>query len=155
MYNGYNGNGNGPKFRNAGRGIPPLYLYIGIGVLVVLGIWLISGFLRAGIEAYFALGTGILLVLGNLRDLLMNPYPQRSNVALLNTLLGAGLILFFLGSGAFPPIGTLWYIPAVLLLLLAAPLMIGRATVYTAYLQTARQVAGGVRQAITNLIRTY
>ncbi len=153
MYNGYNGNNNGPKFRNVGRGnIPPLYLYIGIGALVVLGLWLISGFLRASIESYFALVTGILLVLGNLRDVIINPYQQRSNVPLINTFLGGGLIFYFLGNGGFPPLGGLWFIPAVLMIVLAAPLMLGRAQVYTAYLDTARNVGNGVRQAVYSLI---
>src|SRR5262245_31831190 len=41
----YNGNGN----RYSGtRGIRPLYLYIGIGALVLLGIWLIMSLLRPG-----------------------------------------------------------------------------------------------------------
>lgn len=153
MYNGYNGNE--PKFRNVGRGsIPPLYLYIGIGVLVLLGLWLVSGFLRASIESYFALVTGVLLVLGNLRDVILNPYQQRSNVPLVNSLLGGGLIFYFLGNGGFPPLGALWYVAAVLMVVLAAPLMIGRAAVYTAYLETARNVGNGVRQAVTTLIQT-
>ena len=121
----YNGNGN--KYGNGATGrvsaLPPVYLYIGIGVLVLLGIWLLSSFFRAGIEGYFALTAGILLVLGNLRDLIANPYAQRSNIALLNTLIGGGLIFYFLGRGGFPPLGGFWYIPAVLLLLIAAPLM--------------------------------
>jgi hypothetical protein len=153
----YNGNGN--KYGNgvAGRvaALPPLYLYLGIGILVVLGIWLLSSFFSAGVEGYFALTAGILLVLGNLRDLIANPYAQRSNIALLNTLIGGGLIFFFLGRGGFPPIGGFWYLPAVLLLLIAAPLMIGRASVYTVYLGTARNVVGGIRRAVTNRPRTY
>ncbi|MDQ2997669.1 MAG: hypothetical protein M3R61_11505, partial [Chloroflexota bacterium] len=73
MYNG-NGNsyGSGPSRR--GAGIPPLYLYIGVGILVLLGIWLLMSFFRAGIDGYFALAAGVLLVLGNLRDLIANPY---------------------------------------------------------------------------------
>src|SRR3954452_9173174 len=103
MYNG-NGNKYTTKTRSRGGGIPPLYLYIGIAILVLLGLWLVAGFFRAGIAEYFALATGVLLVLGNLRDLIANPYPQRSNTALLNTMLGGGLIFFFLGGGAFPPL---------------------------------------------------
>jgi len=153
----YNGNGNRYSNGGTGRGagIPPLYLYIGIGILVLLGIWMLAGFFRAGVEGYFALVAGALLVLGNLRDLIANPYLQRGNVSLLNTLIGSGLIFFFLGKGGFPPIGSLWYVVAVVLLLIAAPLMLGRAAVYTAYLGTARNVIGGVRRAVTDRIRTY
>src|SRR5262245_40777347 len=104
MYNG-NSNSYGTGGPRRGSGIPPLYIYIGVGLLVLLGIWLLLSFFRAGIDAYFALITGILLVLGNLRDLIANPYPNRSNVSLLNTLLGGGLIFFFLGKGGFPPLG--------------------------------------------------
>lgn len=150
MYNG-NGNAYGSGSPRHGLNIPPLYLYIGIGVLVLLGLWLVSGFLRPGIEGYFALAAGILLVLGNLRDLIANPYPQRSNTALLNTMIGGGLIFFWLGKG----FGMLWFIPAVLLLLIAAPLMIGRASVYGVYVQAARNVAGNVRRVFHGITRTY
>jgi hypothetical protein len=154
MYNG-NGNsyGSGPSRR--GAGIPPLYLYIGVGILVLLGIWLLLSFFRAGIDGYFALLAGVLLVLGNLRDLIANPYAQRGNVSLLNTLIGGGLIFFFLGKGNFPPIGGIWYVPAIILMLIAAPLMLGRAAVYTAYVGTARRAIGTVRQAIGSRIKTY
>ena len=158
MYNG-NGNGNGNNYGNGSSGrfsaIPPLYLYIGIGLAMLLGIWLLSSFFRAGIEGYFTLVAGVLLVLGNLRDLLANPYAQRSNIALLNTLIGGGLIFYFLGRGGFPPIGGFWYAPAVLMLLIAAPLMIGRASVYSVYLGAARNVVGGIRRVVGGWTRTY
>ena len=153
----YNGNGNQYTTKGPGRGlgIPPVYLYVGVAILVLLGIWLLAGFFRAKIDAYFALVTGILLVLGNLRDLIANPYPLRSSTALLNTLLGGGLIFFFLGNGAFPPLGPIWYVVAVALLLVAAPLMIGRASVYATYIGTARNFVGGIRRVVGNLTRTY
>jgi hypothetical protein len=152
----YNGNGNNYGNGSTGRAstIPPLYLYIGIAAVVLLGIWLLSSFFRAGIEAYFALVSGVLLVLGNLRDLIANPYAQRSNIALLNTLIGGGLFFYFLGNGGFPPLGSLWYAPAVLLLLIAAPLMIGRASVYTVYLGAARTAVGGIRRVVGNWTHT-
>ena len=153
----YNGNGN--KYSNGASGrfsaIPPLYLYIGIALAVLLGIWLVSSFFRAGIEGYFTLVAGVLLVLGNLRDLIANPYAQRSNIALLNTLIGGGLIFYFLGRGGFPPLGWVWYAPAVLLLLIAAPLMIGRASVYSVYLGAARNVVGGIRRVVGGWPRCY
>ena len=153
----YNGNGN--KYSNGSSGrfsaIPPLYLYIGIGLVVLLGIWLVSSLFQAGIEGYFTLIAGVLLVLGNLRDLLANPYAQRSNIALLNTLIGGGLIFYFLGRGGFPPLGGLWYAPAVLMMLIAAPLMIGRASVYSVYLGAARNLVGGIRRVVGGWTRTY
>ena len=153
MYNG-NGNsyGNGSSRRG---GIPSTYLYIGIGILVLLGIWLLLSFFRVGIDGYFALAAGVLLVLGNLRDLIANPYAQRGNVSLLNTLIGGGLIFFFLGKGNFPPLGAIWYVPALILMLIAAPLMLGRAAVYTAYVGAARKAIGTVRSAVGSRIKTY
>jgi hypothetical protein len=153
----YNGNGSNYRRSPSGRfaGIPPVYLYIGIALLVVLGLWFLSSFFSAGIEGYFAVTAGILLVLGNLRDLIANPYAQRSNIALLNTLIGGGLIFYFLGRGGFPPLGGIWYIPAVLMLLIAAPLMIGRASVYTVYLGAARNTVDGIRRVVGSLTRTY
>lgn len=150
----YNGNGNGTRYGNGTtrRGIPQLYVYLGIGVLVLLGIWFVSSFLKPGIDGYFALVAGILLVLGNLRDLLMNPYPQRSNVALINTLIGGALVFFWLGKGGFPPLGLIWYVPAVVMLLVATPLMIGRASVYTAYVNTARSLVDGARRVVESVL---
>ncbi|MBK9715519.1 MAG: hypothetical protein IPO81_30180 [Kouleothrix sp.] len=154
MYNG-NGNSYGNGSYRRGSKIPPIYLYIGVGILVVLGIWLLLSFFRAGIDGYFALAAGILLVLGNLRDLIATPYAQRNNVSLMNTLLGGSLIFFFLGKGGFPPIGWIWYVPALVLMLIAAPLMLGRAVVYTAYVNTARKAIGTVKNAVGSRIKTY
>jgi len=151
MYNN-NGNSYGGGSYRRGSGIPPIYLYIGIGILLLLGIWLLMGFLRAGIDAYFALVVGILLVLGNLRDLIANSYQGRSQVSLMNTLLGAGLVFFFLGRG---PLGLIGYVPAIVLTLIAAPLMLGRAVVYTAYVNTARKAIGTVKNVVGSRIRTY
>ncbi len=38
------------------------------------------------------------------------------------------------------------------MLLIAAPLMIGRASVYTVYLGTARTAVGSIRRVVGNLI---
>jgi hypothetical protein len=145
----YNGNG----YRTyGGRRIPPLYIYIGVGLLALLALWFVSGFVRAGVEGYFALAAGVMLVLGNLRDVITNPRPGRENTPLLNTMIGGGLILFFLGRGGFPPIGWIWYIPAVVLLLLAAPLMLGRASFYSTYLGVARDAYTNARRAIGSMV---
>ncbi len=143
-------NGSGYKYQSGRKtpfGIRPLYLYIGIGILALIALWFVSGLLTAGITAYFSLAAGVLLVLGNLRDVIMNPVLQKGNTGLLNTLIGVGLILFFVGS-AF---GALWFIPAVLLLLLAAPLMLGRSEVYATYMLAARNTADTVRRTISGV----
>ncbi|HNP85721.1 MAG: hypothetical protein JST60_09890 [Chloroflexi bacterium SZAS-1] len=154
MYNGNGSSYSGGPYRRR-TGVPSLYLYIAIGVLVLFGIWALLSFFRVGIDGYFALVAGILLVLGNLRDLIANPSMQRSNVSLLNTLIGGGLIFFFLGKGGFPPFMAGWYIPAIVLMLIAAPLMLGRAVVYTAYLNTARRAIGTVKGLVGSRIKTY
>jgi hypothetical protein len=142
---------NGSRF-TSGRNIPPLYLYIGIGLIALVAIWFISSFFRAGIEGYFTLAAGILLILGNLRELIANPYPTRTNMALLNTMIGGGLVTYFLGRGGFPPIGGAWYIAAVALLVLAAPLMIGNTAVYSRYIGVARDGVDRARRAVSSLV---
>lgn len=137
-------NGNGYRTGSGGFGIPPLYLYIGVGILVVIAVSLIGGLLSAGVQAYFAVAAGALLVLANLRDLIGGRASVNNGAALMNTLVGVALIFFFLGS-AF---GWIWYIPALLLLVAAVPLALRRATVYTAYLDAARGMAMGVRRAV-------
>ncbi len=134
-------NGNGYRNNSGGFGIPPLYIYIGIGIAAVIIVSIIGGLLSAGVQAYFAVAAGILLVLANLRDLLGG---TNSGAALMNTMIGAALIFFFLGS-AF---GWVWYIPALLLLVAAAPLGVRRADVYTVYLDAARSMATNVRRAV-------
>ena len=151
MYNGNGSSYGGGPYRR-GSGIPPAYLYIGVGIVLLIGIWLLYGFLRAGIDAYFALIVGVLLVLGNLRDLIASTLQGRSQVSLMNTLLGASLVFFFLGRG---PLGLAGYLPAIILMLIAAPLMLGRAVVYTAYVNTARRAIGTVKSAVGSRIKTY
>lgn len=133
-------NGNGYRNSSGGYGIPAIYLYIGIGILAVIIISVIGGLLSAGVQAYFAVAAGTLLVLANLRDLLSG---AGSSAALMNTMVGVALIFFFLGS-AF---GWVWYIPALLLLIAATPLALRRVDVYTIYLDAARSIAVNVRRA--------
>ncbi|GAB4111489.1 MAG: hypothetical protein Fur005_26690 [Roseiflexaceae bacterium] len=146
----YNGNGYGSY---NGRKIPALYLYIGLGVLALVALWLVSSFIRAGVEGYFTLAAGVLLIFGNLRDVINNPRPGRENIALLNTMIGGGLVMYFLGRGGFPPIGWIWFIPAIALVALAAPLMLGRAGVYQAYLTVARDTVSNVRRMVGSIVR--
>ncbi len=133
-------NGNGYRNSSGGSGIPAIYLYIGIGILAVIIISVIGGLLSAGVQAYFAVAAGALLVLANLRDLLSGAV---AGAALMNTMVGAALIFFFLGS-AF---GWIWYIPALLLLIAATPLALRRVDVYTIYLDAARSIAVNLRRA--------
>jgi hypothetical protein len=137
----YNGSGNG--YGRGGWRIPPIYIYLAVGIAAVLLLSLVGGLLSAGMQAYFALAIGALIILGNLRDLLPGSLPNPST-ALMNVLLGAALVLFFLGS-AF---GWFWYVPALALLIAGVPLALRRATVYTAYIDAGRTVVGGVRRVV-------
>ena len=143
----YNGNG----YRGAGRGglrIPSIYIYVAVGIVAVILLALLGGLLSAGMQAYFALAVGALIILGNLRDLLPGSVPN-SSTALMNVLLGAALVLFFVGS-AF---GGFWYVPALALLLAGIPLALRRAVVYTAYLDAGRTVVDGVRRVVGSRTR--
>lgn len=134
-------NGNGYRNSSGSFGIPPIYLYIGAAIAVIIIVSIIGGLLSAGVQAYFAVAAGILLVLANLRDLLNG---INSSAALMNTMIGAALIFFFLGS-AF---GWVWYIPALLLLVAATPLGLRRAEMYHVYLDAARSMAVNVRRIV-------
>ncbi|MCS6840235.1 MAG: hypothetical protein NZ699_03915 [Roseiflexus sp.] len=138
--------GNGYRNNKSSFGIPPLYLYIAIGIAAVIVISIIGGLLSAGVQAYFAVAAGIMLVLANLRDLLRG---VNSGIALMNTMIGAALIFFFLGS-AF---GWIWYIPALLLLVAAAPLGLRRRDVYNVYVDAARSMAVNIRRAVSGRTR--
>jgi hypothetical protein len=145
----YNGNGNG--YRGAGRGglgIPPIYIYVAVGIAAVILLSLVGGLLSAGMQAYFALAVGVLLLLGNARDLIPGALPSQGT-ALFNALLGAALVLFFLGS-AF---GWVWYVPALALLLAGLPLAVRRAAVYTAYIDAGRTMVDGVRRVVGSRAR--
>ncbi|HWQ12208.1 MAG TPA: hypothetical protein VNL77_05375 [Roseiflexaceae bacterium] len=144
----YNSSGNGYGTGRGGLRIPPIYIYVAVGIAAVLLLSLVGGLLSAGMQAYFALAVGVLLVLGNVRDLLPGSMANQGT-ALMNALLGAALILFFVGS-AF---GWIWYVPALALLVAALPLGLRRAAVYTAYLDAGRTMVDGVRRVVGSRTR--
>ncbi len=125
-------------------GIPAVYVYIALGVAALLVLLLVGRLLTAGVQSYFALGVGLLLTLGNLRELIGAPTGLNRNGALMNVMLGLGLVCFFLGA----VLGWMLYIPALVLLIAAVPLALQRSTVYTAYLGAARTLADGVRRTV-------
>lgn len=135
----YNGTNNG--YGRGGMRIPSIYIYVAVGIAAVILLSLVGGLLSAGMQAYFAVAVGALLILGNLRDLLPGSVPNQG-AALMNVLLGAALVLFFLGSAY----GWFWFVPALALLVAGVPLALRRATVYTAYLDAGRTVLDGVRR---------
>ncbi|MCG8349053.1 MAG: hypothetical protein MI924_14880 [Chloroflexales bacterium] len=156
MYDG-NGSGNGNGGYNSGSGyngsryvniggfrIKPMYMYVAIGVVILLAIYFVMRFLNTGLVMHFGLVAGVLLLLANLRELIGMSYAQRGSTALLNSLIGGALFFAWLSQLA----GALFWIPAVLLMVVAVPLVLGRVSVYSTYVQTARSAVSNMRRAV-------
>jgi hypothetical protein len=148
MYNGY-GNGNGDNNYRSGSSrssyssggihvggfhIKPLYLYIAGAAVFLLVMYLLVRFLNAGLVMHFSVVAGALLLLANVRELMGNSYSRHQNTALLNVMIGAALVCAWMSQ----ILGVLFWVPAVALLAIAAPLAWSRAAVYQTYMRTAR-----------------
>jgi hypothetical protein len=146
----YNGNGNGGYNGNGGSTniggfrIKPIYLYVAGIIAVVVAIYFVMRFLNTSLVMHFGAFAGALLIIANLRELIGMSYTQRGSTALLNLLVGGGLIFAWLAQF----FGALLWAPALLLVGIATPLIFGRATVYTAYIGTARGAFDGIRRTI-------
>lgn len=142
MYNG-NGSNNGGRYtRVAGVPVKPIYLYIGAAVALLVVIYLVMRFLSTSLVMHFSAYTGALLLIANLRELLGNSYGQRGSTALLNVMVGGGLIFAWLTQF----FGVFFWIPALILVGVATPLIFGRANVYNVYLDMARSLAINLRR---------
>lgn len=144
MYNGggYNGNNGGNYTTVGGFRIKPLYLYIALGVVLLVAIYFVMSFFSAGLIRHFGAFSGVLLLLANVRELIGSPAGQRGSTALLNVLIGAGLICAWLTTF----FGALMWLPALILVGIATPLSFGRASVYRGYIGVARTAADTVRR---------
>ncbi|NTW03728.1 MAG: hypothetical protein HGA19_21050 [Oscillochloris sp.] len=140
----YNGNGNGGYTSVGGFRIKPVYLYVAGIIAVVVAIYLVMRFLNTSLALHFGAFAGVLLIIANLRELIGMSYTQRGSTALLNLLVGGGLIFAWLAQF----FGALLWIPAILLVGIATPLIFGRATVYKAYISTAQGAVDGLRRTI-------
>lgn len=141
----YNGNGsNGRYTRIGGVPIKPIYLYILAGIAVVVALFMVLRFLNTSLVVHFGAYAGLLLLIANVRELIGNSYGQKGSTALLNVMVGGALIFAWLSQ----LLSSLLWIPAIILAAIATPLIFGRSRVYTAYLDTAKSVAGTVRRAI-------
>lgn len=143
MYNGSSGN-RGGYTRVGGFPIKPLYLYIALGLAALVAIYFVMRFLNTGLVMHFGAYAGLLLLIANVRELIGSSYGQKGSTAMLNVMVGAALLSAWLSQF----LGALLWIPAIVLIIIATPLIFGRARVYTAYLDTARTIAGGVRRTI-------
>jgi hypothetical protein len=122
------------------------YLYVGAGVLGLILLLALSsvimGALAGSLVMHFGVVAGVILLLANVREMIGKAHAQRNGTALLNTLVGGSLVAAWIAQ-ALP----LFWLPAVLMLAVAAPLAVGRSGVYLTYVQTARNVSDRVRRA--------
>ena len=117
-----------------------IYIFALVGVLVA--IYIVYQFLTAGVDRYLALAGGLMLLVGNLPDLVRSLQQRQVGTAMMNTLVGLALVSFFIGEIVLK---ALFWPLALLLLIAAAPLAINRAGATRAYLNTGRAVAGQLR----------
>lgn len=143
MYSG-SGNNGGGYTRVGGWRIKPAYLYIAGLILVLLAIYFVMRFLNTSLVMHFGAYAGVLLLIANLRELLGSSYGERGSTALLNVLVGGGLICAWLAQF----LGPLLWLPAVVLVAIATPLIFGRASVYRGYIGMARGAADTVRRTL-------
>jgi hypothetical protein len=143
MYNGSSNSGGGYTRIGSWR-IKPLYLYIAGAIAVLVAIFFVMRFLNTSLVMHFGAYAGALLLIANLRELIGNSYGERGSTALLNLMVGGGLICAWLAQF----LGPLLWIPALLLVAVATPLIFGRASVYKGYLGVARGAADTVRRTI-------
>jgi hypothetical protein len=146
MYNGggYNGNGSGNYTTIGGFRIKPIYLYIAALIVVLVAIYFVMRFFNAGLQLHFGAFAGLLLLLANVRELIGGSVGQRGSTALLNVLVGAGLIFAWLAT----IVNALLWLPALILVGIATPLIFGRASVYRGYIGAARTAADTVRRTL-------
>ncbi|WP_298819572.1 hypothetical protein [Chloroflexus sp.] len=142
----YGNNGNGPRQSYVligGYPVKPIYLII-LGVIVFgLLVYFLLRFFNIGLTMHFSAFAGILLLIANLRELLGAGYTQRGSTALLNTLVGGGLIFAWLAQ-----FFVLFWLPALLAVGIATPLVLNRSGAYTIYLTTAQQAVERVRRTM-------
>lgn len=144
MYSG-NGGSNGGGYTNVGGWrIKPLYLYIAGAVAVVVAIFFVMRFLNTSLVVHFGAYAGLLLLVANVRELIGSSYGERGSTALLNVLVAGGLISAWLAQF----LGPLLWIPALILVAIATPLIFGRASVYKGYISVARGAADSVRRTL-------
>lgn len=142
MYGG--GNNGGGYTKLGGWRIKPIYLYIAGLIAVLVAIFFVMRFLNTSLVMHFGAYAGVLLLIANLRELIGSGYSERGSTALLNVMVGGGLLCAWLAQF----FGPLLWIPALLLVAIATPLIFGRAGVYRGYISAARGAADTVRRTL-------
>jgi hypothetical protein len=166
MYNGNNDNGykssysgssNNSGFRGprlnmnntisvGGMRMRSIYVYAALAVVAIIVIYMLINFVQTSLVMHYSVVAGALLLVTNLRELIGNTFAQRSSTALLNCLIAGGLVC----AWASQILSSFMWIPAIILIAIAAPLAFGRASVYSTYVSVARNTVGGVMR---NFIR--
>ena len=144
MYSGSGGSNGGGYTKAGGWRIKPLYLYIAGTIAVLVAVFLVMRFLNTSLVMHFGAYAGVLLLIANLRELIGSTYGERGSTALLNVMVGGGLICAWLAQF----LGPLLWIPALVLVAIATPLIFGRASVYRGYISMARGAADTVRRTM-------
>jgi hypothetical protein len=126
-----------------------LYILALIGVLVA--IYFVYQLLTAGLQAYLALIAGVMLLIGNFPELVRALQQRRIDSSMLNTLVGIGLVAYFIGSIVLAP---LFWSLSILMLIAALPLTLNRASVARAYMNGARSLFSQARHLIRFRQRT-
>jgi len=127
-----------------------LYLYIAGVVAILFFAFLFVQMVNTSLIIHFGMLAGVLLLLANLREFLGKPFihtQQANSIALLNSLVGASLLMAWLSQ----VLSSLFWIPALLLMALATPLVLTNAPVYTAYVQTVSRAVEKVRSKVGRL----
>lgn len=140
-----NGGKYGTKVRIGGITIDPIIFYVGIGIAALAVLSLLWSMFNTAIVTHFGVAAGVLLLLANVRELIGLSYAQPKGTALLNCMVGGSLVLAWLGEIVL----WLFWLPAALLLVAAVPLIIGRTSVYTTYMNTARGAVQNVRRTVS------
>ncbi len=147
-YNNYTPGGTATR-RIGGRNfqIKPIYVYIAVGVVAILAIGLVMRFLDTNLTLHFGAAAGALLLIANLRELLNRSTTRQnsSSLALSNSLIGGALLCAWLTW----MLGWLMWLPAIVLLALAAPVAVSRASFYRTYIDSARDMFNNVSR-VTN-----
>jgi hypothetical protein len=123
--------------------IPQRYIYVAAGFGLLVGMVLVYRLLTAGLQSYLAVIAGIMLLIGNGPELVRSLQRRELGLAMLNSLVALALVSYFVGSIVLRVV--FWPV-AILLLLLALPLVINRSGAAAAYLRGLRQLFGQARQ---------
>jgi hypothetical protein len=126
-----------------------IYVFAIIGVLVA--VYVLYSLLTAGLQAYIALIAGVMLLIGNIPDLVRSLQQRELGTAMMNTLIGLALVTYFLGA----LLPWLFYPLSILLLVAAAPLAINRVGVTRAYVNAGRAIASQARHLLRLRQRTF